>query len=336
MATHLAPTEKSQRNIPAGLIEDARKHVYEGWNAAQQLSGSTPVENRILGGIDEFFSRADSTGSYSPITDALGSVLALTDSSGNITTQYGYDPFGNAAGGGASSTNVFQYTGRENDSDGLYFYRARYYSPTFGRFISEDPAGLAFGPNLYQYTHDSPTTFTDPLGLWPSSGTFSLGGSININFGFWNFQYSGGFVVDVNGGFGAYSTYTGLPGVPFPGASWGNGGVANVGNYGGSGYYPLQPRPGSTPTGGWHGYFGLGLALSNAHGICDLAGPFVNGSVGAGAGTDVSIDGFGGKSSHGAVGGVGATVGVGAGEGGSVTVTNTTITPLAGRNCGCH
>ena len=138
--------------------------LYEGWNAGQELSGTTPVANRILGGIDEFFNRADSTGAYSPVTDALGSVFGLTNSSGNITTQYGYDPFGNSTSSGSSSTNVFQYTGRENDGNGLYFNRARYYSPTFGRFISEDPIGFLGGPNKYSYAANNPITFRDPFG----------------------------------------------------------------------------------------------------------------------------------------------------------------------------
>jgi hypothetical protein len=93
--------------------------LYEGWNAGQELSGTMPTANRILGGIDEFFDRMDSTGSYSPVTDIHGSVLALTNASGNITTQYNYDPFGSTTSYGGTSTNVFQYTGRENDGNGL-------------------------------------------------------------------------------------------------------------------------------------------------------------------------------------------------------------------------
>jgi RHS repeat-associated protein len=144
----------------------ANNLLYEGWNAGQELSGTTPVANRILGGIDEFFSRTDTTGAYSPITDALGSVLALSNSSGNTVTQYSYDPFGGTTGNGGTSTNAFQYTGRENDGNGLYSYRARYYSPAFGRFISEDPIGFAgSGPNFYAYAGNSPMNLVDPLGL---------------------------------------------------------------------------------------------------------------------------------------------------------------------------
>jgi RHS repeat-associated protein len=95
----------------------------------------------------------------------LGTVLALTNSSGNVTAQYGYDPFGNTTSSGSTSTNVFQYTGRENDGNGLYSYRARYYNPTFGRFISEDPISFAGGINVYAYTKDSPANWIDPFGL---------------------------------------------------------------------------------------------------------------------------------------------------------------------------
>jgi RHS repeat-associated protein len=124
------------------------------------------VANRILGGLDLFFSRTDATGGYAPITDALGSVLALTNSGGTITTQYGYDPYGNSTSYGGMSSNTFQFAGRENDGNGLYFYRARYYSPTFGRFVSEDPLGFGGGGfNSYEYANDAPVAFVDPTGL---------------------------------------------------------------------------------------------------------------------------------------------------------------------------
>ena len=96
----------------------------------------------------------------------LGSTLALTDSSGTIQTEYGYDPFGNATVTGASSGNLYQFTGRENDETGLYFYRARYYSPTLQRFTSQDPIAFARGgSNLYGYVLNNPVSLADLLGL---------------------------------------------------------------------------------------------------------------------------------------------------------------------------
>jgi RHS repeat-associated protein len=62
------------------------------------------------------------------------------------------------------------YTGRELDAEtGLYFYRSRYYDPSVGRFLSEDPIGFgAQDANLYRYVGNSPTNFIDPMGLQTS------------------------------------------------------------------------------------------------------------------------------------------------------------------------
>jgi RHS repeat-associated protein len=101
------------------------------------------------------------------LPDALGSSVALTDSTGTLQTQYTYEPFGNTTVAGATSTNPLQYTGRENDGTGLYYYRARYYSPRLQRFISEDPIGFGGGDvNLYAYVGNDPVNAKDPLGLW--------------------------------------------------------------------------------------------------------------------------------------------------------------------------
>ncbi|MDE2234618.1 MAG: RHS repeat-associated core domain-containing protein, partial [Gammaproteobacteria bacterium] len=143
--------------------------LYDGLNLEQELNGTTPTVNYLTGpGIDEAFSRTDSTGSYNYLTDNLGSSLALTNSTGAISTSYTYEPYGNTTASGASSTNALQYTGRENDGDGLYYYRARYYSPGYGRFISEDPLGLGAGVNEYDYVFSDPMNLIDPLGLCPN------------------------------------------------------------------------------------------------------------------------------------------------------------------------
>lgn len=86
------------------------------------------------------------------------------DANGNLQTTYSYDPFGTTTTSGQNSGNEFQYTGRENDGNGLYYYRARYYNPQFGRFISEDPLRFSAGANFYSYVSDAPTNFVDPRG----------------------------------------------------------------------------------------------------------------------------------------------------------------------------
>jgi RHS repeat-associated protein len=115
--------------------------------------------------VDEIFSRTDTTGSSTFLTDALGSTAALTDPKGNIQTQYAYAPFGNTTVSGLPSTNSLQFTGRENDRTGLYYYRDRYYGPALGRFTSEDRLRFTGGgTDYYVYNGNNPITLTDPFG----------------------------------------------------------------------------------------------------------------------------------------------------------------------------
>ena len=140
--------------------------LFDGPNAAQELSGSTISANLLSDGVDEVFTRSDSAGALTQLKDALGSTIALVDSSGNIATTYAYEPFGATTVSGVVNSNLSQYTGRENENNGLYFYRARYFSPLLGRFISQDPMGFAgSGVNVYEYAGDNPVGFTDPFGL---------------------------------------------------------------------------------------------------------------------------------------------------------------------------
>jgi RHS repeat-associated protein len=143
--------------------------LYDVGNVIQELAGTTPSANLLAGGIDETFTRTDSSGTGNFMRDALSSTIALANSAGTVQTTYTYEPFGNTTSAGTSSGNPLQFTGRENDGTRLYFYRARYYSPGFQRFISEDPIGFnGASTNLYAYVGNGPTRLTDALGL--SSG----------------------------------------------------------------------------------------------------------------------------------------------------------------------
>lgn len=68
---------------------------------------------------------------------------------------------------GASTTSSCTYSGRETDGLGINYYRARYYNPTTGRFLSEDPIGFRGGINKYAYVGNDPTDFNDPSGRLP-------------------------------------------------------------------------------------------------------------------------------------------------------------------------
>jgi RHS repeat-associated protein len=95
----------------------------------------------------------------------VASTSALTDSSAALQTSYAYDPYGYTTTSGTSSDNSHQFADRQDDSTELHNYRARYYNPGWGRFISEDPKRFAEGANLYAYVLDNPVQFTDRLGL---------------------------------------------------------------------------------------------------------------------------------------------------------------------------
>ncbi len=201
--------------------------LYDGLNPIQELSGSTPTANLLTGfGFDQAYTRTTSAGARHFLSDALGSTVALSDGAGALQTQYTYEPFGNTTTSGPANDNSYQYTGRENDGTGLYYYRARYYNPVWQRFIAEDPIGLRGPINLYAYADGNPVIFVDPLGhnnyLAGTGGTFtivtgieySLGLVINIGQGSSNdllsnigFFYSGGVTAGLNVGgdvFGGY------------------------------------------------------------------------------------------------------------------------------------
>jgi len=119
-------------------------------------------------GLDETYARINASGTTSYLTDALGSTLALTNSSGATTASYSYSPYGLASKTGTDDT-PFRFAGREDDgASNLDYYRARYYSPQLGRFMSEDPLGIVAGPNNYAYVLGNPISHVDPFGLWAS------------------------------------------------------------------------------------------------------------------------------------------------------------------------
>jgi RHS repeat-associated protein len=140
--------------------------LYDGMTPVQELTGSTVVANLLTGlGIDEYLTRTDPSGASHFLSDALGSTVALTDSIGAVPTSYTYAPFGATSLSGSATGSAFDYTGREDDGTGLKYYRARYYHAGLQRFVSEDPIGLAGGPNLYAYVDNRPVDLVDPLGL---------------------------------------------------------------------------------------------------------------------------------------------------------------------------
>jgi RHS repeat-associated protein len=123
--------------------------------------------------------------------DGLGSVVATTDLSGNLTAAQLYDAWGKPQPT-ASLGNLGQYgyTGREPDETGMMYYRARYYDPAIGRFTQRDPIGFGGGINQYAYVSGDPVNGTDPGGnvaLFDNA----IAGAANVGIGWGIAKFTG-------------------------------------------------------------------------------------------------------------------------------------------------
>ena len=114
--------------------------------------------------IDDHFATINSAGQPEfALTDVLGSLVAITGASEGLDGKDEYEPFGQTTASGAGFP--FAFTGREPVADNIYYYRNRFYDPSVGRFLSEDPViPLAGSMSLYAYAADAPLSFIDPLG----------------------------------------------------------------------------------------------------------------------------------------------------------------------------
>ncbi|MGV1047209.1 MAG: RHS repeat-associated core domain-containing protein [Solirubrobacterales bacterium] len=155
------------RRISKTLGATTTDLLHDGPNVIQESVEGSVTANLLTGpSMDQLFSRTTAEGTDSYLTSLLGSVVALSNGSGEVETAYTYDPFGAASEAGEPSDNPFQYTGRENDGNGLQYNRARYYQPLNARFISQDPIGFDGGTaNLYEYGANDPLDYSDPTGL---------------------------------------------------------------------------------------------------------------------------------------------------------------------------
>ena len=249
------------RRISRTVSSTTEKYAYDGLDTVLQKDSGGSVAARYFRGlsIDEPWQRIDSTSTRDYMADALGSTVAMADTNGVIRGQYAYEPFGATTMTGAL-TNSYKFTGREDDGTALYYYRARYYHPALGRFVSEDPLdGIlrlfaesvtrsTSDINLFVYGYDSPVMLIDPLGLF----TFTFGTSASGGAGGGG-QGSTGIAI-------SYSTKCGFQ-------------IGSINSVGVGGYA------------GVNGSLGAQLAVSGNQSINDLGGR--SGEVGGGGGEGI-------------------------------------------------
>jgi RHS repeat-associated protein len=141
-------------------------------------------------------------------TDPLGSVRALTNSSGTVTAGYRSDEYGITAATSGASAQPFGFTGEPRDATGLTYLRTRFYDSTLGRLISRDrfvgnPRACQ-SLNRYAYAVNNPTTMVDPSGLKgralieppdPCSSVGVGGRLLRVGLGAYLFAWGAGLVV---------------------------------------------------------------------------------------------------------------------------------------------
>jgi len=144
----------------------ATKNLYDGdQQIASYVASSGAITQRyVMGpGTDEELLEISAAGTKTwTVTDERGSVIAGSDSSGNVAGINTYDEYGIP---GATNTFRRQYTGQIYLPElGMYYYKVRMYSPTLGRYMQTDPTGYGDGVNWYNYVGSDAINFTDPTG----------------------------------------------------------------------------------------------------------------------------------------------------------------------------
>ncbi len=154
---------KTVNGVTTSFVDDGNREIAE-YNGATEIShyiygaDSTPILREVFNGASTV------QGSYWVHTDALGSLVAITNPNGSHTSTYNYSAFGEP--NAVASASAYQYAGMRLDPETMLYYdHARYYSPKQGRFISPDPISVKGGVNIYAYANNDPINGIDTSGL---------------------------------------------------------------------------------------------------------------------------------------------------------------------------
>jgi RHS repeat-associated protein len=143
------------------------KYMYDGDDLVAEYNSANALVRRTIHGpgIDEplawYEGTALATKRYFQ-ADHQGSIIAVTDQAGAPISQFSYGPYGEPS---SLTGSEFRYTGQRLVAGvGLYYYKARFYSPYLGRFLQTDPIGTADDMNRYAYVKNDPLNYTDSTG----------------------------------------------------------------------------------------------------------------------------------------------------------------------------
>ena len=170
-----------------GPNENIRYHLDDNGRVIAESDGSGQVKAQNIWGYQVLSRKIDGK-YYYYIYNGHGDVIQIVDESGNIVNTYKYDEWGNLLFKDEEIYNPIRYCGEYQDlSSGLIYLRARYYDPSIGRFISEDPywnthnmiygdnpnsdnpvpdiTAIMQSSNLYVYGMNNPIKWIDPSGM---------------------------------------------------------------------------------------------------------------------------------------------------------------------------
>ena len=156
-----------EKKVTVNGLTNTIRYFYDKEDILFEYDENGNLGNRYIHGpgIDEPLALISKMGTYYYHSDALGSIIALSDNNQNDVQTYDYYYFGKLKNQKGRIKQPYRFTGREWDKElGLYYYRARYYDADVGRFTQKDPIGFKDGTNLYLYVKANPVNDIDPSG----------------------------------------------------------------------------------------------------------------------------------------------------------------------------
>ncbi len=167
-------TERAMRASvarPTGRVRRTRPAPRRAGNVIQEKDASGSVTGRQVHGYAPIPSVGDialmdkgASGVYVPISDQVGTVWPLLDSTGAVVNTYSYDAFGVGGATTEAVSNLYRFGTKRLDDSGLYHFIARQFSPWIGRYASPDLAVLVGGRYASQVVGGRLSTPVAPLG----------------------------------------------------------------------------------------------------------------------------------------------------------------------------